>query len=206
MHAPPGSEPGQPTPDGRGDGGPPPQSAPEGPLLLTKVCAPQVRSGHVRRSRLLARLNRGVEGKLTIVSASAGFGKTTLLGEWLGQLDRPFAWLSLDEGDNDPACFLAYLAAALQTVQIDWGRAVQELPRTSQPPVTEALLTVAINEITASALPFVLALDDYHRISEQIVHETLTFLLDHAPPRMHWSSPRGQTHPCPWPTCAPVAN
>jgi len=185
MHTPPGSEPGQPTSDGRGDGGPPPQSAPEGPLLLTKLCAPQVRSGHVRRPRLLARLNRGVEGKLTLVSAPAGFGKTTLLGEWLQQLDRPFAWLSLDEGDNDPARFLAYLAAALQTVQTDWGRAVQKLPRSSQPPVTAALLAAAINEITTSALPFALALDDYHRISEQTVHETITFLLDHVPPHMH---------------------
>jgi LuxR family maltose regulon positive regulatory protein len=173
MHAPHGSEPGQ------------RQTAPEGPLLLTKLCAPQVRSGRVRRSRLLARLNRGVEGKLTLVSAPAGFGKTTLVSEWLEQLGRPSAWLSLDEGDNDPARFLAYLGAALQTVKGDWCRSVQERLHSSQPSTTTSLLVATINEITTSTLPFVLTLDDYHLISDQTVHETIAFLLDNIPPQMH---------------------
>ena len=171
--------------DVRGDGSHPTQTSPVNPLLLTKLCAPQVRSARVSRPRLLARLNQGVAGKLTLVSAPAGFGKTTLVSEWLRQLNRPFAWLSLDEGDNDPARFLAYLAAALQAVDRDWCRDIQEHLHSSQPPATTVLVTAFINQVAASALSFVLALDDYHLIGDQAVHDIISFLLDHIPPQMH---------------------
>ena len=90
-------------------------------LLSTKLFTPPVRKNLVPRPRLIERLNEGLEGKLTLISAPAGFGKTTLVSEWLAGCERPVAWLSLDEGDNDPARFLTYLVAALQTIAAKIG-------------------------------------------------------------------------------------
>jgi LuxR family maltose regulon positive regulatory protein len=166
------------------------------PLLTTKLNIPPVRSGLVPRPRLTERLNEGVTRmpsprKLTLVSAPAGFGKTTLVAEWLthrrasGDAGRPVAWLSLDEEDNDPARFFTYLVAALQTVDPDIGQAAQAMLQAPQPPPPEPLLTSLINDVAATPRPFVLVLDDYHLIHTLPIHRQLAFLLEHQPPQMH---------------------
>jgi LuxR family maltose regulon positive regulatory protein len=147
----------------------------------------------VPRPRLVERLNAGLHRKLTLVSAPAGFGKTTLLGEWTANTERPFAWLSLDEGDNDPARFLAYFVAALQTVHESVGESVLAALKSPQPPPIDLFLTSLINEIAiTSDLPsasagrsFVLVLDDFHVITDPQVNRAMAFLLDNLPPQMH---------------------
>jgi LuxR family maltose regulon positive regulatory protein len=136
---------------------------------------------------LIERLNVGISSgcKLTLISASAGFGKTTLLSEWIAGCERPAAWLSLDEGDNDPARFLTYLIAALQTIVANIGAGILNVLQSPQPPPTESILTILLNEIATIPDNFVLVLDDYHVIDSKPVDEALTFLLEHQPPRMH---------------------
>ncbi|NJN53931.1 MAG: AAA family ATPase [Anaerolineae bacterium] len=161
------------------------------PILATKLFIPPPRSQVVRRSRLLQRLNEGLGDnhragrKLTLISAAAGFGKTTLVSEWVASCQRATAWLSLDEGDNDPARFLAYLVAALQTLVPMIGEGVLAMLQSPQPPPTESMLTILLNEITAVSTPFILVLDDYHAISTPPVDHALAFLIEHQPPQMH---------------------
>jgi LuxR family maltose regulon positive regulatory protein len=133
----------------------------------------------------MERLEAGLMGNLTLISAPAGFGKTTLLSEWIHRSERPTAWLSLDEGDNDPARFLAYVVAALQTVEEDIGKAMLSALQSPQPSLMEVLLAGLINEIAEIPDPFALVLDDYHLIKAEPIHNGLAFLLDHLPPRMH---------------------
>jgi LuxR family maltose regulon positive regulatory protein len=130
-------------------------------LLLTKLLVPQVRANRVARPGLVARLDQALNGKLTLVSAPAGFGKTTLVADWLHQVDRRFAWLSLGDGENDPTRFLTYLTAALQRIDRDWGQAVQELLRSPQPPALTAMVAALINDVAAADTRFVLVLADY---------------------------------------------
>src|SRR5688500_11185740 len=104
------------------------------PILATKLYVPRPQPEIVPRPRLVGRLNEGLHRNLTLISAPAGFGKTTLLGEWLADCDRPAAWLSLDEGDNDAARFLAHLVAALRTVAAEIGEGVSGAMESSQPP------------------------------------------------------------------------
>jgi LuxR family maltose regulon positive regulatory protein len=130
-------------------------------------------------------MNDGLQGKLTLVSAPAGFGKTTLVSEWVTQYRGLVAWLSLDKGENDPRRFLTYFVAALQTVLPDVGEGMSDMLQTSQPPPTEALLTALLNEIATISDNFVLVLDDYHVIDSELVDQALTFLLEHLPPQMH---------------------
>ena len=139
----------------------------------------------VLRPRLIERLNEGLRRKLTLISAPAGFGKTTLLSEWVSACGRPAAWLSLDEGDKDPARFLAYLVAALQTVAADMGTKALRALQSPQPPPAESILTALLNEIAAISDDFVLVLDDYQVIDAQAVDNALAFLLEHLPPPMH---------------------
>ena len=119
------------------------------PILATKLYVPQPQPGVVPRPRLIERLNEGLQRRLTLISAPAGFGKTTLLGEWVAALPGPAAWLSLDEGDNDPARFLAYLVAALRTIAPNIGEGALGALRSPQPPPTEAILMALLNEIIA---------------------------------------------------------
>jgi LuxR family maltose regulon positive regulatory protein len=154
-------------------------------LLLTKLFMPRMRPSRVARLGLVARLNQALNGKLTLVSAPAGFGKTTLVADWLQQMDRLSSWLSLDDGDNDPHRFLAYVTAALQRINGAWGQTVQELLRSPQPPNLRAMAAALINEIGATDSPFVLVLDDYHLISALSVHDALAFLVDNLPPQIH---------------------
>ena len=155
------------------------------PLLKTKLYIPPIRPELVPRPRLIERLNAGTHRKLTLISAPAGFGKTTLVSAWLRSTDRPFTWISLDEGDNDLSRFLNYLVAALRQVDDGIGPAVQHLLEAPQLPPIEALLTELINDIATRPSPFVLVLDDYHTITEPGVYETVRFLLERQPPQMH---------------------
>ena len=158
------------------------------PILATKLYIPPPRSKIVLRPRLIERLNEGLSSgrKLTLISASAGFGKTTLVSEWVAGCERPVAWLSLDEGDNDPTRFLTYLVAALQTIaRANIGAGVLGVLQSPQPPPTESILTALLNEITTIPDNFILVLDDYHIIDSKPVDNALTFLLEHLPPQMH---------------------
>jgi LuxR family maltose regulon positive regulatory protein len=155
------------------------------PLLATKLYIPSPRPNAVSRPHLLARLHAGLHGKLTLVSAPAGFGKTTLVSAWVSDCGRPVAWLSLDVGDNDPARFLAYLTAAVQTLAPTLGAGVLSALRSPQPPPLETILTALVNEIAALPTPFILVLDDYHVIEAAAVGDALAFLVDHLPPPLH---------------------
>src|SRR5438874_2467336 len=158
------------------------------PILATKLYLPPLRPNVVSRPRLLERLNEGLHRKLTLIAAPAGFGKTTLVSEWVAFIERArtrTAWLSLDEGDNDPARFLAYLIAALQTIAATIGDGVLGVLQSPQPPPTEAILTALLNEITTLPDNFVLVLDDYHVIDAKPVDMALTYLVEHLPPQMH---------------------
>jgi ATP/maltotriose-dependent transcriptional regulator MalT len=155
------------------------------PILATKLYIPPPRPEAVRRPRLIGKLNEGLHGKLTIVTAPAGFGKTTLVSEWVSGRERSTAWLSLDEGDSDPTRFLTYLIAALQTIAPDIGAGVSNALQSPQPPPTESVLAALLNDITAVPEDLCLVLDDYHMIDAKPVHAALTFLLDHMPRNMH---------------------
>src|ERR671916_1381838 len=155
------------------------------PILATKLYVPPPQPRVVLRPRLTERLDEGLHRRLTLVSAPAGFGKSTLLGEWIAGCGQQVAWLSLDESDNDPTRFLSYLVAALQTIASDIGERVLGALQSSQPPPTESTLTALLNEITTVPDDFVLVLDDYHVIDARAVDDALAFLIEHLPPRMH---------------------
>lgn len=164
-------------------------------LLLTKLFIPTPRPGLVPRPHLIARMNEGLNRKLTLVSAAAGFGKTTLVSEWIATSKLPTAWLSLDEGDRDVVRFLCYFVAALQTLAVpdslneriapDIGQNVLRALQSPQPPSNQSVLTALLNEIAGIDQDFMLVLDDYHVIDGQAIDEVMTFLLDHLPPQMH---------------------
>ena len=159
-----------------------------GPLLETKLYVPRLRRAQVARPRLSERLSRGAESKLTLISAPAGFGKTTLLAEWLAAAptgDRSTAWLSLDQADNQPVPFWSYLIAALQTVAPGVGASALSLLQAPQPPPIETALATLLNELGAVPHHIVLVLDDYHMIDAPDVNAGMAFLLEHLPPRVH---------------------
>src|SRR5574341_1252005 len=167
------------------------------PILATKLYIPPPWASIVPRPRLVERLNEGLSSgrKLTLISASAGFGKTTLVSEWIVGCKRPAAWLSLDEGDNDPARFLTYLVAALQKLKKKTGGAnigagALAVLQAPQPPSIESILTTLLNEIATIPDNFILVLDDYHAIDSKPVDEALTYLLEHQPPQIGRASCR----------------
>ena len=157
------------------------------PILATKLYIPPPRPKVVLRPRLIERMNESLQhaAGITLISASAGFGKTTLASEWLADCKQPAAWLSLDDGDNDPVRFLAYLVAALQTIVADIGKRVLAMFQSPQPPPTESILTALLNEITTLSDTIILVLDDYHVIDSQPVDQALEFLVEHLPRQMH---------------------
>jgi LuxR family maltose regulon positive regulatory protein len=161
------------------------------PLLETKFYVPRPRRGLVPRPRLSERLDRGAASKLVLVSAPAGFGKTTLLSEWLAAEpgaaagERLAAWLSLDRADNDPASFWTYVIATLRTAAPGIGDAALTLLQAPQPPPAETVLTVLLNDLGSIAGSIVLVLDDYHVIDAREVQDAMAFLLDHLPPQLH---------------------
>src|SRR5450830_730659 len=158
-----------------------------GPLLETKLHVPRLRRDLVPRPRLSERLSRGAESALTLVSAPAGFGKTTLLTEWLAAAPadgRSAAWLSLDQRDNDSAVFWTYLVTALQTAAHGVGAGALLLLQSPQSPI-ETVLATLVNDLHATPNDVVLVLDDYHVIEARDVQDGMTFLLEHLPPQLH---------------------
>jgi LuxR family maltose regulon positive regulatory protein len=154
-------------------------------LLKTKLYVPRVRPDLVPRPHLVGRLSAGLHRKLTLVSAPAGFGKTTLLSEWVAGCGQPVAWVSLDGDDNDPTRFWSYFIAALQTVHPGVGEASLAALQSPHSPSIETLLTGLINQVAEIPDPFALVLDDFHMITASQVHDALTFLLDNHPLQMH---------------------
>jgi LuxR family maltose regulon positive regulatory protein len=132
-------------------------------------------------------LNEGfyASRKLTLISAPAGFGKTTLVSEWLTDCQQPVAWLSLDDGDNNPTRFLTYLIASLQTIAPNIGKGALAAIQSPQPPAIELVLTFLINEITTISDNFILVLDDYHLVESKQVDQAVAFLVDYLPPQIH---------------------
>jgi LuxR family maltose regulon positive regulatory protein len=201
------------------------------PVLTTKLYAPPPRADAVARPQLLARLTRGLSQgcRLTLVSAPAGFGKTTLVSQWLTErmkdeggrmrlgsdanaspsslIPHPssFAWLSLDEDDNDPARFLTYLVAALQSVDAGLGQALQAMEAT--PPPLGTAVTLLVNDLAASAVPLVLVLDDYHAIAAEVIHRAVQQLIDHRPLTLHLALVTRADPPLPiarWRACGEI--
>lgn len=155
------------------------------PLLLTKFYIPPVRSALVRRDRLIEQLNQDIGSKLILICAPAGFGKTTLLNEWSRQATMPVGWLSLDEADNDPSRFWAYFVTALQQFHSKVGESTLVMLRSTEPTSFESCLIPLINDLTELEDDLALVLDDYHLIAARPIHDALTFLLEHLPPKLH---------------------
>ena len=167
---------------------PPPPQLPDPltSLLATKIHMPRLRPPLVLRHHLVEQLQQGMERPLTLVSAPAGFGKTTLLAQWLAESDLPVAWLSLEAENNDPTRFLSYLIAALQTLDARLGTAAMALLRTPQPPTPEVVMAVLSNDLAGGDTgDFALVLDDYHVITDERIQRGMTFLLEHLPPQLH---------------------
>jgi LuxR family maltose regulon positive regulatory protein len=180
-------------------------------LLRTKLYIPPVRGSIMPRPRLLERLDAGLGHRLTLISAPAGFGKTTLLAAWITRYRPPgsgipppaatregarpvppspplpvsFAWLSLDQADNDPTRFWAYLVAALRTIRPAIGAGVLAALESHQPPPVESMLAALVNELTESPAPVAIVLDDLHLVSTPAIHEGLVFFLENLLPHTH---------------------
>ena len=155
------------------------------PVVTTKLRVPPLRTKVVIRQRLLERLQEGLNHSLTLVSAPAGFGKTTLLSEWLGEVNLKVAWLSLDDSDHDITRFITYLVSALQVIDKSIGESVLGALKSHQPPAVDTLLVALLNDIDSVSQDFILVLDDYHEVDSKPVDEALRFLVEYMPPQMH---------------------
>ncbi len=158
---------------------------PASALMRTKLYRPRSSSDVIPRARLLERLNATLGGKLTLVCAPAGFGKTTLLAQWLETLARPSAWLSLDEHDNELPVFVHALTAALQSVFPDAFQATASLLKAPQFPSPGEVVTLLINDLADVSLDVILVLDDYHLMRNREIHTLLDLLIEHLPPQLH---------------------
>jgi len=154
-------------------------------VINTKLSVPPLRAKLVERSGLIQKLNRDVERGFVLVSAPAGYGKSTLLGAWLTQVDFPCAWISLDAKDNDLGRFLTYLATALQMADPSTQQILEASLHLNAPIDAEASLTPLINHLAQSSRPLCLVLDDYHVIQKQAVHQVVGFLLEHRPASLY---------------------
>lgn len=171
-------------------------SAPD--ILSTKLYIPPARSDLVFRPRLIERLNEGLNRKLVLISAPAGFGKSTLLSAWIkatrsdksvsSSADPLFAWLSLDEGDKDPVRFLTYFIAALneiEAIETPLGEGALGMLQSPQPPPFDTALTSLINELATLSGNLVMILDDYHRLDSAAVDDALALFIERMPPQIH---------------------
>jgi LuxR family maltose regulon positive regulatory protein len=158
-------------------------------VLSTKLYVPSIQSSLVQRPRLVHCLESGYQlgRRVTLVSAPAGFGKTTIVREWITDKDlgKPFGWLSLDEGDNDPVRFLVYLVSAIQKVNVKIGKTILTSFNSSQVPPISDLVETLINEISFTSKPLLIILDDYHLIQKVEVHSILQLLLKRQPEALH---------------------
>ncbi|UCC62459.1 MAG: helix-turn-helix transcriptional regulator, partial [Anaerolineae bacterium] len=154
-------------------------------LLTTKLFVPQTAPELVLRPHLTEHLNKGLTRQLTLISAPAGFGKSTLAAGWLAESGQPAAWLSLDEGDNDPVRFWTYFIAAVQAAHPDVGDEARQIVGSPQLRSAELVVVSLLNEIAELARDLVLVLDDYHAIQAEQIHGGLGYLLEHQPPNLH---------------------
>ena len=161
------------------------------PLLATKFYIPPMPSHFVFRPQLIQRLEEGMQGKLTLISAGAGFGKSSLLSEWCSRQEaqqgqgRSITWVSLDKGDNDPVHFWGYVFAALEQIQPGSSKDALLLLQSPEPVASTLIVTSLINIFLSISREIVLILDDYHTITNMVIHQGLAFLLDHLPPQLH---------------------
>jgi len=157
------------------------------PILATKLYLPPLPSKVIERTRLVKQLNEGLSGsrKLTLISAPAGFGKSTLVSEWIANCGWPVAWLSLDENDNDPVRFLIYFIGALQTLSPNLGAGILDALQSSQSPPIESVLIALLNEIAKIQGDFIFVLDDYHLTDAKSIDDALSFLIEHLAPQLH---------------------
>jgi LuxR family maltose regulon positive regulatory protein len=173
-------------------------------LLATKFHIPPWRAASVPRPRLLEQLSAGLREcrKLTLISAPAGYGKTTLITEWLHSLiggEQQIAWLSLDDADNDPGRFLSYLLAAFPRTDKAAGEKIDPMLDLPQLPPVNTLMDEFINDLIAIGEPILLTLEDYHVISNPVIHEALTYFISHQPASVHLVIITRQDPPLPLP-------
>jgi LuxR family maltose regulon positive regulatory protein len=155
------------------------------PLINTKFSIPRVSSGLIPRPHLIERLNVSLNRKLSLICAPAGYGKTTLLSQWLADIPQPIAWLSLDENDNDLDVFLGYFLATLQTIIPAAGQETLSLLQAPQKLPLEQITITLVNELAKQHDPFVIILDDYHNITDSEVHQFMDAMIAYMPPAMH---------------------
>ncbi len=155
------------------------------PLLKTKLYIPSARSRRVKRDRLVGRMEECAAQALTLISAPAGYGKTTLLAEWATITDLPVAWVSLDAADNDPSRFFAYIGEAVNSVHPGAADQALEMLHSSMPLALTTVISTLLNDLCEVSEPFALVLDDYHLITAQAVHTAMAFMLEHSTPEMH---------------------
>ena len=156
-------------------------------LLATKFYVPPARANLVDRPRLLNKLKTALKYNLVLVCAPAGFGKTTLISEWVRNVQPEIyaSWLSLDEGDNDPVRFWEYFISAIQNLQPNIGKTALSFLCSNEKPPIESILTVLINDLTTMPNDFIFVLEDYHFVTNADVHSGINFLVERLPPRMH---------------------
>jgi LuxR family maltose regulon positive regulatory protein len=154
-------------------------------MLLTKLHIPPARNNIVHRSVLHEKLNIGMSRKLILISAPAGFGKTTVVSDWIDQTKIPAAWFSLDNGDNDPVDFLSYIISGIQSIHKEFGQSAIKLLNSPNKPSVESIASLLINEILNINQNFLLVLDDFHLIKSKEVINLISYLLDHIPGNIH---------------------
>jgi LuxR family transcriptional regulator, maltose regulon positive regulatory protein len=155
------------------------------PLLATKLYVPQPLVNLVKRNHLIGRLNEGISCKLTLISAPAGFGKTSLLGEWISQSDKPVAWISLERGDSDPVQFVHYLIAALRNYYPSIGENALSVLQSRQQVSVETVVIGLIKELTDLTDELVIVFDDYHTVDTENIHDLIRTLLNNLPSHIH---------------------
>ena len=166
------------------------------PLLRTKFNIPPIQANLIRRERLLHILDESLQGDhlLSLICAPTGYGKTTLVSQWIQQynkdirqatLKREFVWLTLDQGDNDLACFTSYLVTSLQQIKPELGQSTLATLQNVRSPSIQLIATLLINDLSSLAETSIVILEDYHTVNSQSVHDFMTFLIDHLPLQLH---------------------
>ena len=155
------------------------------PLVWTKFNIPPIRTKSVLRPRLLEKLNEGLSGRLILISAPAGFGKTTLVVQWLQSISLPALWITLEEGDDDPIRFFNAWVACLKRIDSSYCEDIFRTLDTAQLPPAELLTTELINGLTAIPTPFLIVLDDFQFISNPLITHFIQFSITHLPPHIH---------------------
>lgn len=154
-------------------------------MLLTKLHIPPAGNNIVHRSELHEKLNIGLDRKLILISAPAGFGKTTLLSDWINQQNIPTAWFSIDKADNDPVEFLSYIISGIQNINKEFGQSALKLIKSPNRPSCESIVSLLINEILKINKNFLLVFDDFHLIESTDILKLVSYLLEHIPAKVH---------------------